>query len=1005
MEKDAIWAKAKTTVSFVQKHAVLFTLLLVLALQFVPSEGNAPWGSIWMRMQTKNLDIAENVASSNVDNFIQQQVASIAQQRYPNLPEANRQKVINDLKLKFQQENKATLDVEKGRLAKQVRDHFSYEENGKLYSYMPDIDPYHYLRLARNVLNTGHNYDELHDGVPWDNHMSAPVGTGVDNSWHSYVIAGFYKVNSLVNKNVPFMDSAAYIGIFLIFLSLIFIFFAGYRLGGKLSGFFAVIVLGLIPAIMTRTPWGHIDTDMYVVFFPALILFLLFETFFAESWKKQIMFACGTGVAISLFASFWSGWFFFADIIFGAVGLVIIIEIVLNRKKFRHGFVSLLEETHLKKHFIAALCIFVSGFVVSLFTIGVRAFWNGIFYNALNFRTIKSAAGGTIWPNVLTTVAELNPASFSMIISSVGGMLVFVVACFGILLSFSKRDQKNKREFVYSLILALWFVGSVYASLKGARFTLLLGPAVAIAFGAAAGFGYKYLSDFGKRQLHIHKYITGVVLLGIFSLMIINPALGGSNMAAQSYSSVRGSIPMVNDAWWAVLTKIKEESAPDAIITSWWDFGHHFKYIADRQVTFDGASQTSPQAHWIGRVLQTEDEREAIGILRLNDCGSNTAQGMIFEKLNDSFKTVEIIKTIIMQNKSSARDTLRDAGLSEDILQFTHCDPPENYFIVSPDMIGKAGVWSHFGMWDFKKAEVWLEWRHLPEKDAVAKMMNRFNWTEEKSKEIYKEAKALTSEDSANGWISGYPGYVTHDVQGCKVSGSLLVCGSLQIDITNGRGELSVDSGKALAKKVIIYNEKGEKQVFTSSEGNDQLTFIVWPVENGMSAIAANDALADSMFTRLFYMNGLGLKHFDLFARDNQLFGGPVYVWKVDWEGKDAYVPQGLLPKTSVISGAQVALNYIGWTDDGVFDSSIVDWRSKNVSSDSDFDSFETKPLAFIIGNDQLIPGFEKRIEGMMPGEIKTITVPPKEGYGVDPNAHPLGNKTLKFKIRVESIR
>jgi len=42
---------------------------------------------------------------------------------------------------------------------------------------------------------------------------------------------------------------------------------------------------------------------------------------------------------------------------------------------------------------------------------------------------------------------------------------------------------------------------------------------------------------------------------------------------------------------------------------------------------------------------------------------------------------------------------------------------------------------------------------------------------------------------------------------------------------------------------------------------------------------------------------------------------------------------------------------------------------------------------------------------GMNVSEVKTFTVSPELGYGTDAGKHPLGNKTLHFKVRVESIK
>ena len=81
----------------------------------------------------------------------------------------------------------------------------------------------------------------------------------------------------------------------------------------------------------------------------------------------------------------------------------------------------------------------------------------------------------------------------------------------------------------------------------------------------------------------------------------------------------------MTDGWYNSLTKIKEESQEDAIINSWWDFGHQFITVSKRGATFDGGSQNRPMAHWIGNALLTSDEKTTVGILRMLDCDSNGA--------------------------------------------------------------------------------------------------------------------------------------------------------------------------------------------------------------------------------------------------------------------------------------------------------------------------------------------------------------------------------------------
>ena len=65
-------------------------------------------------------------------------------------------------------------------------------------------------------------------------------------------------------------------------------------------------------------------------------------------------------------------------------------------------------------------------------------------------------------------------------------------------------------------------------------------------------------------------------------------------------------------------------------------------------------------------------------------------------------------------------------------------------------------------------------------------------------------------------------------------------------------------------------------------------------------------------------------------------------------------------------NGDVVKVHYTGKLDDGtVFDTSK-----------------DREPLEFKLGDDQVIAGFENAVIGMAPGDSKTVTIVPDEGYG-----------------------
>ena len=70
----------------------------------------------------------------------------------------------------------------------------------------------------------------------------------------------------------------------------------------------------------------------------------------------------------------------------------------------------------------------------------------------------------------------------------------------------------------------------------------------------------------------------------------------------------------------------------------------------------------------------------------------------------------------------------------------------------------------------------------------------------------------------------------------------------------------------------------------------------------------------------------------------------------------------------TVQNGDSVKVNYTGRLEDGsVFDSSLTEGR---------------EPLAAVLGQGQLIKGFESGLMGMSIGDKKTVEIEPSEAYG-----------------------
>src|SRR5665213_2266668 len=95
---------------------------------------------------------------------------------------------------------------------------------------------------------------------------------------------------------------------------------------------------------------------------------------------------------------------------------------------------------------------------------------------------------------------------------------------------------------------------------------------------------------------------------------------------------------------------------------------------------------------------------------------------------------------------------------------------------------------------------------------------------------------------------------------------------------------------------------------------------------------------------------------------------------------------KGPLPK----KGDKVSVHYTGWLTDGAkFDSSVD----------------RKKPFTFVLGQGQVIQGWDQGVATMQVGDKVKLTIPPELAYGASgyPGAIP-PNATLIFEVELLSI-
>lgn len=931
---------------------LLFALILVFSIRTIPSD----------------LPVTDQWAEQTIMGNLRADITQRVNQQFPTLPQDTRDQRVEELVQQTVDAQRQEFEAAIPQLSQQFRSALQYTgEDGREYTYLGDLDSYFWLRHTRNWLDHGTQCDVIRDGECWNTYVLAPVGSRMEPGLHALTIGYMYKFMTAFNPDYPLPAASFLVPVLLGVLGVIPAFFIGRKLAGNVGGLFAAILSALHPLLLSRSMGS--DNDVWNVILPLFVMWMIVEAVTTDDMKRRVAYGAAAGLLLGIHSFGWVGWWFaYVVIVLGLLGYLLF---RIARRIIAKDFKVWQD----RKTILSASLLVVFYIATFLFT----ALFSGEDLSSYVKRPLVVLQGsgseydvalsGGYWPNVLTTVAELNNSSFGEAIGQMGGKLFFFAALVGLMLLVLPRNirewgweqysifglgaiiyiyllnspgmgrwaivfliglpvglilllnlfRDHKIDIAPAFILVVWLLASVYATYAGVRFILLMIVPYALAFGITADRAYAWISSYAAKEFPIHKYITNAAVFIVIVLVLIQPVKAG-------YSTAYGFIPTMDDAWWDSLTKIRQESAPDAIINSWWDFGHWFKYVADRRVSADGTTQNTHVPHWLGLALVTPDEREAVGVLRMLDCGSDAlpkeeglqgAYAQLLELTGDPIAAHDILVEIVGMDRGDARAYLLEQGFSEDevgiLLERSHCEPPEDYFITSGDMVGKAGVWAHFGLWDFEKAYAAQEFRSLPRQDAVQEMIERFGYTEEAARARYSEIQTLGSEQAINSYIAPWPGYITQNwVGGCREdgNGTVLACpmnlgigqqaqGTTVIEgfiydkesPNSSRFIFSVRQGSAVLGRQEVLPSRlivaGEELAEVNVSGGGSGIGVLLDIQQGR-ILLADPLLVDSMFTQLFYLEGRYNDYFDKFDDRRTVTGLRVLTWKVDWDGANS---------------------------------------------------------------------------------------------------------------------
>ncbi|WP_405304342.1 STT3 domain-containing protein [Methanobrevibacter sp.] len=425
----------------------------------------------------------------------------------------------------------------------------------------------------------------------------------------------------------------------------------------------------------------------------------------------------------------------------------------------------------------------------------------------------------------------------------------------GIFVSYAGDYIKNRLNDDRWLVVILFLCGFLVA-IPLSTINVIYAIAAFLVIVAAGLFTIYGMKSDASVKVPIKKTVVIIAIV----LALIMPSVCGAYLTSETV------VPGTNDGMWNAMQWIDGNQTEDTVITSWWDFGYLFEIAADRQVTFDGGSQTGSRAFWLGKSMTTDDLELSAGIYRMLDSSGERAVNKLVNVTGDTGKSVDMLIDILPKTASDAQKTLVDKyHISEadakEVVSYTHPENPRPVtFVASADMLQKAGWWTYFGAWNFE--------------NQTSQNYNYYIPTEGSGEIAPGSSANVTVLDSQGLKVNA----VIERGTGNNTTNAHVECVNSE---TNEKIMVNDTEYNPLKASNIILVEDNILMKNESIKGCEDGNFTLFLMgnENQYTPILMSHELVNSMFTRLYLFGGAGQ---DIFSLEHSESG--VMLFKVNFE-------------------------------------------------------------------------------------------------------------------------
>jgi asparagine N-glycosylation enzyme membrane subunit Stt3 len=794
---------------------------------------------------------------------LRQSVIAQVESKHPELSPTEKEILVNH---EFNQMLHKERNNVRKTIAKAARSLEAASLEERPYPYLLAADSYYFYDLTEKVIENGSIGEKFEGSKFYHPEMLAPSGYWQPINLHPYIGAAVYRFMQIFDKNIDLMYAVSFTPLIITILTIVVFLIALAVLGCRpLFAFTGAVFFLLAPIYLKRSMFAWYDNDTYTALFAFAILAIIFHAFKLISrsesdktfiLKQPLILGLSAALLSLLYAFFWEGWVFLFGVLILSSILTIPALIILKRTK-----------NIVINHFSLFLIFFVAIVVFIATAFGFKDF-AVIFGERAGALKAFLAPKLSLWPDLFFTVGELQKSPISEIAVLAGGLFFVVIAIFGTVILLIKGIKKEKDiPLSTPIVLSILLATTLYLSIGAQRFTLLLLIPLALAFPLGLqmifDFSLTVLNKFNTRKNQIYDRISRILLILLTVLTILIPIVH----TQKTIETLPNNI--YNDVWNNALIKIKERTPPNSIINTWWPPGHFIKAIADRRVTFDGATISTPQAYWMAQFFLTSDELTAVGILRMLNNSGNDAADFLTKKIGLPLSaSVEILKIAVRLNPLQAAlfysTFLKDKAHVQELIKLTHSFPPPSYCMIYNEFVEGNVQLGLLGRWNFKKVE---ELNTQPEKlkqlpAPKSKEYLDFLWELVGGQLRYSGPLA---ELSRRGDEIIFPENIIFDQKEKTV-------------IVN-----SAKYGKG-RPSTIIYADNGNVIEKKQSLSNLSYSAVIIQKDQKMICLLMDNELARSMLTRLYYFEAKGLQFIKPFISESDMTNRTeIKVFEVDW--------------------------------------------------------------------------------------------------------------------------